>query len=142
MHGLHCSHYYSYTSDSPESLSLIEHKYAPEARSHAGTTCAFVLVGLRADLRSSRPDSELVSRETALKVAASEGIRNERTLRCRPDKLVNFGKSRKSVKSWDAPYLECSAKTDEGVAELLEAAAAVRFPKLDAGVDPKLYEYI
>ncbi len=41
-----------------------------------------------------------------------------------------------------APYLECSAKTGEGVDEVLAAAAAVRYPALPAGIDPRRYEYV
>ena len=90
-------------------------------------SCDFVLVGLRADLRSTRPASELVTRASALE--AAEEFSNERL-------FLN----KTSTQRWSAPYLECSAKTGEGVDEVLAAAAAVRYPALPAGIDPRRYE--
>ena len=128
-----------FSIDSSESLERLRDKFAREVRSHVGM-CDVVLVGLRADLRHKMAANELVPRETARKLAAELG--NERTLRCRPDRIANFGKSRKSKQRWPAPYLECSAKTGEGVAEVLEAAVAARMPKLPAHIDPKWNEYV
>ena len=51
-------------------------QFVHEVRSHC--SCDFVLVGLRADLRSTRPASELVTREAALE--AAEEFSNQRRL--------------------------------------------------------------
>jgi len=119
--------------DKPESLERLRDQFVHEVRSHC--SCDFVLVGLRADLRSTRPASELVTRESALE--AAEEFSNERRLQ---NKSLFLNK--KSVQRWPAPYLECSAKTGLGVDEVLAAAAAVRYPALPAGIDPRRYEYV
>ena len=119
--------------DKPESLERLRDQFVHEVRSHC--SCDFVLVGLRADLRSTRPASELVTRESALE--AAEEFSNERRLQ---NKSIFLNK--RSTQRWSAPYLECSAKTGEGVDEVLAAAAAVRYPALPAGIDPRRYEYV
>ena len=119
--------------DKPESLERLRDKFVHEVRSHC--SCEFVLVGLRADLRSTRPASELVTREAALE--AAEEFSNERRLQNKSPFL-----NKKSVQRWAAPYLECSAKTGLGVDEVLAAAAAVRYPPLPIGIDPRRYEYV
>ena len=90
---------------------------------------------MRADLRSTKPASELVARESALE--AAEEFSNQRRLQ---NKSIFLNK--RSTKRWAAPYLECSAKTGEGVDAVLAAAAAVRYPALPAGIDPRRYEYV
>ena len=50
--------------------------------------------------------------------------------------------NKKSIWQVAAPYLECSAKTGEEVDAVLNAAAAVRYPPLPAGIDPRRYEYV
>ena len=119
--------------DKPESLERLRDQFVHEVRSHC--SCDFVLVGLRADLRSTRPASELVTRESALE--AAEEFSNERRLQ---NKSLFLNKT--STQRWAAPYLECSARTGEGVDEVLAAAAAVRYPALPAGIDPRRYEYV
>ena len=118
--------------DKPESLERLRDQFVPEVRSHC--SCDFVLVGLRADLRSTKPASELVTRESALE--AAEEFSNERRLQ---NKSLFLNK--RSTQRWAAPP-ECSAKTGEGVDEVLAAAAAVRYPALPAGIDPRRYEYV
>ena len=119
--------------DKPESLERLRDKFVHEVRSHC--SCDFVLVGLRADLRSTKPASELVTRESALE--AAEEFSNERRLQ---NKSLFLNK--KSIWQVAAPYLECSAKTGEEVDAVLNAAAAVRYPPLPLGIDPRRYEYV
>ena len=85
--------------DKPESLERLRDKFVPEVRSWLERSCDFVLVGLRADLRSTKPASELVTRASALE--AAEEFSNERRLQ---NKSIFLNK--RSTKRWPDPYRE------------------------------------
>ncbi|KAI6661972.1 Transforming protein RhoA-like [Oopsacas minuta] len=91
-----------YSIDNPDSLENIEEKWVPEVR-HFCPTVPIILIGNKKDLRFN-PDT---IRELA--VQKMEPVRSEN------GRLVSS-----RIGAYD--FLECSAKTKEGVKEVFEAA--------------------
>ena len=94
--------------DSPDSLKNIEQKWAPEIKQHCPGV-PFILIGNKKDLRN---DSE----KTGMKIK-QEHVRTEQG----QNVAANIGAQ---------IYLECSAKTKEGVNYVFEKATRfTRLPK-------------
>ena len=89
--------------DRPDSFANVEHKWMPELRRFE-KRAKIILVGLKSDLRSSKQKSGsvIVTTEEALKLAKKSGAKR---------------------------YLECSAKTQQGLHDVFdEAIRAVLIP--------------
>ena len=93
-----------FSIDSPDSLANIQEKWTPEVRHFCGEKVPIVLVGNKKDLRND----EYVKRELAR--MKQEPVRSEE------GSLVGD-----RIKAY--AYLECSAKTKEGVRDVFETAA-------------------
>ncbi|XP_078347286.1 ras-like GTP-binding protein RHO [Oculina patagonica] len=93
-----------FSIDSPDSLENIQEKWTPEIKHFCGQNIPIVLVGNKKDLRNDDGIRKELSRMKQEPVRSEEG-----SLVCERIKAYAF--------------LECSAKTREGVREVFETAA-------------------
>jgi Ras family protein A len=92
----------------PESFKNIEEKWVPEV-SHFCPGVPFILVGCKADLRHHRQTIENLTKAGMKPVSKEEG-------------------EAMSKKIGAKAYLECSAKTSDGCAEVFRTISAVAYP--------------
>ena len=85
-------------------LEEVKKKWVPEIKSHKPTSLPFMLVGIQTELRDEGEDKCKDQRETP--ISTEEGERVARSLGA-------------------ACYVECSAKTGKGLANVLECAVIV-----------------
>jgi len=102
--------------DSPDSLENIPEKWTPEVR-HFCPTVPIVLVGNKKDLRFDEATRKELTKSKQEPVKTEEG-------RAMADKIGAYD------------FLECSAKTNEGVREVFETAtrAALQTKKKKRGL--------
>ena len=91
-----------FSIDSPDSLENIPEKWTPEVR-HFCPNVPIILVGNKKDLRNDENTRRELSKMKQEPVKMDDG-------RSMSDKISAFG------------YLECSAKTKDGVREVFETA--------------------
>ena len=93
-----------FSIDSPDSLENIPEKWSPEVRHFCGHTIPVILVGNKKDLRHDKSMKNELSKLKQAPVSSEEGrVMSER------------------IKAYS--YMECSAKTREGVRDVFETAA-------------------
>ena len=93
-----------FSIDSPDSLQNISERWAPEVKHFCGQKVPIVLVGNKKDLRKDQYIKKELSKMKQEPVKSEEG-----SLVC------------EMIKAY--AYLECSAKTKEGVRDVFETAA-------------------
>ena len=93
--------------DNPDSLENIRDKWEPEVK-HFCPTVPVVLVGTKRDLRHDSETHEILSRTKQKPASSDEG-------RAIADTIGAYA------------YVECSAKTRDGIREVFECAARASF---------------
>lgn len=103
-----------FSIDSPDSLTNVHEKWVPEVRHFCGQSVPLILVGNKIDLRHEKNTMKELSNFNQAPVTIEEG-------------RAMFERIKANA------YMECSAKTREGVSDVFETAAK-------AALETKLYK--